>query len=429
MSSTLSGLAGTIRAAVDSETFDLAGKSAATIERAVKEAFANDFPLQGTIRLTFVVGAGKLARQKYDEHAFKAVTGPLKDLGYEDDAGGGAGTFKLQHDTGKNLKTVVVYPKVSAAPSVGMGELTLETASLIPEGTPEHKVALSTINVFEQMMASMCPSWSQKKACLKAIEDLNATIQRLDKKLMTGTPLSDSEQEFYDSVSAKSLADKGAMVKEMMHSQVEAGSLTSPEKSFLLGQVTDRISAVEKDVAEAEKGNKTKRVEVLQKNLAKAIERKEMLNGVVPKRPHPLKNQGQIAKLRKDMVPLLKIESSAKGRLLSLKESQDIAKKEQIEAEITELEMSSRGWFETDEDFEARLEASRTATKPAAAPKKAAKPAVSSGKTTSWVTPGSSAWGTKKGTGSRPSTAKSKASKSGGGGGVFAAMMMDSDSD
>ena len=118
------------------ETFDLAGKSAATIERAVKDAFETPFPLTETIRLTFVVGAGKLARQKYDEAAHKAVTGPLKELGYDDDAGGGPGTYKLQHDTGKNLKTVVVYPKVagSASPSAEMGNLSLGgSASLIPE--------------------------------------------------------------------------------------------------------------------------------------------------------------------------------------------------------------------------------------------------------------------------------------------------------
>ena len=264
---------------------------------------------------------------------------------------------------------------------------------------------------------------------MKVMEDLNATIQGLDEKLMTGTPLSDPEQVFYDSVSAKSLSDKAARLKELMHSQVEAGTITASEKTFLLEQVTERIENVEKELTEAEKAKKPKRVENLQKNLAKANERKEMLSNISPTRPHALKNQAQIAKLRKDLVPLLKIESSAKGRLLSLKETQDMAKKEQMEAEIAELELSSRGWFESDEDFDARVQASRVATKPAAVTgkKAAAKPAAGGGRTTSWVTPGSTPWGTKKSTGAK--TSNSKASKSGGGGGVFAAMMMDSDSD
>ena len=330
---------------LESETFDLAGKNAGTIERAVKDAFEKPFPLAETIRLTFVTGAGKLARQKYDEHAAKAVTGPLQALGYEDDAGGGPGTFKLQHDTGKNLKTVVVYPKVEGssggAAASGMQNLSLGE-SLIPEGTPEHKIAFASTAVFERMVTTMCPSWSQKKGCMNAIEDLNATIKGLDEKLMTGTPLSDAEQDFYDCVSAKSLSDKGSKVKDLMHSQVEKGDLTASEKAFLLQQVTERIETINTELAEAEKAKKTKRAENLQKNLEKATTRKEMLSKVTPKRPAGLKNDSQIKELRKELAPLLKLEASAKGRLLTLKESQSIARKEQIEAEIAELEVSLR---------------------------------------------------------------------------------------
>mmetsp|Transcript_11354 Transcript_11354/g.21669 ORF Transcript_11354/g.21669 Transcript_11354/m.21669 type:complete len:434 (+) Transcript_11354:48-1349(+) len=433
MSTALSGLAGSIRAAADNETFDLAGKSAATIERAIKDAFEKPFPLAETIRLTFVTGAGKLARQKYDEQAAKAVTGPLKYLDYEDDAGGGAGTYKLQHDTGKNLKTVVVYPKVEGSSgdvagadmhSLSLGE------SLVPEGTPEHKIAFASDDVFAKMMSSMCPSWSQKKGCMSAIENLNTTIQGLDQKLMTGTPLSDSEQDFYDSVSAKSLANKMSKVKDLMHSHVENGQLTASEKAFLLQQVSDRIEHLQGEIEEAEEAKKAKRVENLTKNLEKAQERKDMLSKITPKRPAPLKNERQIADLRKELAPLLQMEAAAKGRLLSPKEATALARKEQIEADIAELEESSRGWFESDEDFDARVQASRSATKPAAAPKKAAaKPAASSGRGTAWVTPGggTSAWGAPKRTGPKSATAKAKSGKSPGG--VFAAMMADSDSD
>lgn len=333
---------------LDSETFDLAGKSAATIERAIKDAFETPFPLAETIRLTFVTGAGKLARQKYDENAAKSVTAPLKELGYEDDAGGGPGTFKLQHDTGKNLKTVVVYPKVdgssslatNGAPADAMGNLTVGGGQgLIPEGTPQHKIAFAPMNVFERMVTSMCPSWSQKKGCMSAVEELNATIARLDEKLMTGTPLDDAEQDFYDSVSAKSLAEKAAKVKDLMHSQVENGDLTASEKSFLLQQVTDRIDNLQKELAEAQAANKTKRVQVLKNNLSKATDRKEMLANMTPQKPHALKNANAIAKLRVELAPLLQMEAQTKGRLLSIKETQALARKEQIEAEIAELEV------------------------------------------------------------------------------------------
>jgi hypothetical protein len=415
--------------ATDSDTFDLAGKNAATIERAVKDAFEKPFALSDTIRITFVTGAGKLARQKYDDMAAKAVTGPLKDLGYEDDAGGGAGTYKLQHDTGKNLKTVVVYPKVEPSTVEGatarMENMSV-AASLIPEGTPEHKIAFASISTFDRMIGSMCPSWSQKKGCMAAIEQLNSTIQGLDQKLMTGTPLSESEQEFYDSVSAQSLSEKAAKVKDLMHTQVEKSELTSSEKAFLLKQVSERLDNLQTDLTEAEG---TKRVETIKKNLEKANKRKEMLEKITARPPHPLKNNDKIAKLRIELAPLLKLEAETKGRLLSLKESQSMARKEHIEAEIIELEDSSRGWFETDDEFATRVEASRKATKPAAPQSKKSSKSSSStnNRTTSWVTPGSTAWGTKKKTATKPTTgSKPKANK---GSGVFAAMMMDSDSD
>lgn len=287
---------------------------------------------------------GKLARQKYDEQAAKAVTGPLKDLDYEDDAGGGAGTYKLQHDTGKNLKTVVVYPKVEGSSGdvagAEMSNLSIGERSLVPEGTPEHKIAFAPDDVFVKMVATMCPSWSQKRGCMTAIENLSTTIQGLDEKLMTGTPLSDSEQDFYDSVSARSLANKASKVKDLMHSHVESSLLTASEKAFLLDQVSDRIEHIRGELKEAEDANKSKRVENLTKNLEKAQERKEMISKITPKRLPPLKNERQIADLRTELQPLLQLEATAKGRLLSPKEATALARKEQIEAEIVELEVS-----------------------------------------------------------------------------------------
>ena len=75
---------------LESETFDLGGQTAATIERTISDAFGNgssgayEFPLIASgsmIRLTFVTGAGKLGRAKYDDGAAKAVTSTLRALG------------------------------------------------------------------------------------------------------------------------------------------------------------------------------------------------------------------------------------------------------------------------------------------------------------------------------------------------------------
>lgn len=69
------------------------------------------------IKFTFVVGAGKLARQKYDAQLPKHLSAALRGIGYEEDRTASAveecqGTFKQQHDTDKNLKTLQVFPRV-----------------------------------------------------------------------------------------------------------------------------------------------------------------------------------------------------------------------------------------------------------------------------------------------------------------------------
>jgi len=326
----------------ESETFDLAGKSAATIEHAIGDAFSEPFTLSETVRITFVTGAGKLGRQKYDDGAAKAVTSTLRDLGYEEDHSGGAGTFKLQHDTGKNLKTVVVYPQVSGGAEKGVGGMSLEskTESLIPEDSPEYKIAHASMNVFKRMLESKCPSWSQKKGCVAAIEAIKKTLQELDEKLLHGTPLSNSEQDFYDSVSMNSLDEKQACVRELMHKQVDDGDLTTEDKKHLLSQVSERLETIEKEIKTVESEGKNKKGERLKEMKKKATERKEKLAKITSKPPHRLKNEAEIFKLRTEMMPLQEIEDGAKGRLLTLKESQAVSRKDEILEEIGKLEVS-----------------------------------------------------------------------------------------
>jgi len=58
-----------IRGATESETFDLGGQTTTTIEKLIRDAFEEPFALTEMIRITFVTGAGKQARAKYDADA------------------------------------------------------------------------------------------------------------------------------------------------------------------------------------------------------------------------------------------------------------------------------------------------------------------------------------------------------------------------
>jgi hypothetical protein len=330
----------------DSETYDLAGKGVSTIETVVRDAFTEAFPLSETIRITLVTGAGKLARQKYDEGAAKAVTSTLRELEYVEDQSGGAGTFKLQHDTGKNLKTVVIYPRVSqkGANDIvgGTADLSLggQAQSLLHEDSIEYKVAYASKKLFENMVNSECPSWSQKKGLVATLDDLKAKVDELDKKLLSGTPLSDSEQTFYDSVSSRSLDEKQNYVKDLMHKHVEEGRITSDEKKQILSQVNEKLESLNKEMNEAEEAKKPKRVENLKALIAKSEERKEKIEKMNPHAPHRLQHESKINTLRKELTPLLELEDRSKGRLLTLKESQSLARKEEILDEIEKLKVS-----------------------------------------------------------------------------------------
>ena len=334
----------------ESETFDLGGQAPQTIENTIRDAFSEPFELQEMIRITFVIGAGKLGRQKYDESAGKVVTATLKECGFEEDRGASAvmecaGNFKLQHDTGKNLKTCVVFPKVNAtdntlANGVAGTSMDGEVAGLIAEGTPEYKLAYSAMNVFEKNIVSTCPSWNQKKGCAKSIEGIIEIIKGLDSTLMQGTPLSEAEDELYNSVSMKSLEAKLTFVRDLMHKHVEEGRITIEERRSLLDQVSERIQTLKEEIAEADKEGKKKRVETLTTAKAKAEERKSKLEKTSTIAPHPLKHEAEISKLRREMVPLLAVEEAAKGRLLTLKESLSVARKDEILEEIGALEVS-----------------------------------------------------------------------------------------
>mmetsp|Transcript_23190 Transcript_23190/g.33268 ORF Transcript_23190/g.33268 Transcript_23190/m.33268 type:complete len:214 (+) Transcript_23190:4070-4711(+) len=209
-----------------------------------------------------------------------------------------------------------------------------------------------------------------------------------------------------------------------MAAHVEEGRITAREKNMLVVQVAERIEKLESEIAEATLEKKIKKVETLTNQKSKADERKKTLEKISPQPPQSLKHEAEIKKLRQELLPLLKLEESSKGRLLTLKETTTLSRKDEILTEIQKLEDSSRGWFEEDEAFGARVQASRKATVP-----KATNSASTNKKQTNTTAgrPTTSSWSTapikKKSTASaaRP-TSGSKSSSSG----IFAAMMADS---
>lgn len=350
------GLALKIRSSTESETFDLGGLSGDTIQSVIQDAFPTPFEdLSQMIRITLVIGAGKQARQKYDASALKVVTSTLTSLGFSEDRGASCsldcqGLFKVQHDTGKNLKTVVVFPRVvtkgdtnEASSSTNTGESS-PSGSLLVKNSMEDKVARSTLTVFQNMISSKCSTWSQKKALLQVIDDV--VLQQVydcDELLMTGKPLSDAQQAFYNST--RELSDKRDYISKELQAHVDRGDLTQGELDHLKSQLESRITS-----AQQEGGSK---------NVPEKLqERRQKLNAINPKELPKLQHHAALGKLWKQLAPLHHI-SEHSNQLRSLQETQLLGQKVDLLEQIETLEQASRGWLEEDDTFEARRQACR----------------------------------------------------------------------
>jgi hypothetical protein len=300
---------------------------------------------------------------------------------------------------------------------------------------------MASEDAFAKMVPSMCPSWSEKKMCSEVLNLAVETIRAIDDKLISGTPLTDIENSFYDATGgADSISTKVECVRKLMHEQVERGNMTRRELDRLLHQVEERIVSLDEDIDSALRNAREGDAGRLSSQKEKAESRKRMLEGREARSSHPLKHEARITTLRAQLRPLLKMERETRGKLLSIKETKELAAKDELLEEISELEGASRGWFEEDDAFEARLRDSREKRRSAAAgnnPSGKAAPPGGKGKKkpgtgmrstgdVAWLTPGGLA-AMQTALGKKASAASKSKPKSGGG--VFAAMMIDGDSD
>lgn len=207
---------------------------------------------------------------------------------------------------------------------------------------------------------SKTPSWSEKKALLLSLENTSDALQGINDSLMKGTTLKAYEEKvgglvrcflllckharlflpiaiarslvltrfllspfapsavslttttkkLYSSV--ESLDDKKEELKKAMAAHVENGKITKEEKSMLIQQVEQKIETLTSNLDAARKAGQGKKVEKITELLKKANTRRETLEGISVDFCPPLKAEPQIAKLRKELIPLMRIEAKAK---------------------------------------------------------------------------------------------------------------------
>ena len=380
---------------------------------------------------TFIVGGGKLSRSKYDSKCGQVVTAALNNLGFVEDRGAScvnecAGCFKSQHDTGKNVFTVVVFPRIEVLVSAASsGSNADDDDNLIPTSSPSYKMAVAPLTTFKNLLSTYVPTYLEKKACQQTLDGLLELEQAIESKMMNGNPLDSAEQSFYDS--ACDIKEKHSYVQKEASKHVDDGRLTAREKEYILELNEGRIQSLMSEKSSAATAERLK----------KALARKQQLQTISPveseQYPPPLRYEATIRTLRKKVTPLCAIEDSARGRLMTLAETRAVTEKEELETEIAHLEEASCGWFEDEESFTARVKKSREKFASKFGKSKRSGGGVSSGRArmtgsksgaegvSKWILPGEkpkSRWGEVAGGG------KKKAK----GGAVFSAMMMDDSS-
>lgn len=426
------GLVAEIRAAVASEQFDLGGYTEQRSQDLIRNAFSTPLPAPTEmIRFQFIVGGGKLVRSRYPEELPKWVTAALRDSGFTEDRSAAEtfdsqGTYKMQHDTGQNLKYVLVYPFVACANQKAAPQIATKPEE--NQTTPEYLVLACESAIFKDMVDSKISSYSQKKKALKFLQDKAEECKALEDKLISGAKLSDKEQSQYDLYSGSDI-EKITYLQNCIKEMVDKGSLTEREKNELISHLDGNEKTFKTEFeTENSKGNKVK-ADKIKVKYDNCTQRKQFVEKLTPINPR-LKHGNEIRDLYLKIFPLESLEEKERSMSLTLADLKSLEAKKENEKEIKNLIDASRGWFEDEEDFQLMVkyeekEARKVykTKKEAEAKKKTIGGTSSMGKSST----SSNSWSTvsKKsgfGTQSKPAAKKS-------GGSSFAAAFGDSDSD
>lgn len=351
---TQSGLAGEILRATESEQFDLAGVTGPQATQLVQDVFAQEWSrsrLPKLPRISLVVGAGKLGRQKYPAELQKALVSSLRDVGFEEDSGASCmwecgGSYKTQHDTGRNLKLLHVFPKVTA--EGGEDADGAEGVGAEPQWSREELLAVCGADEFRELLGTKLATWKQRKQLQQKMSGVMQRIRALEQQMCTGAALSSEDQRFYDAVSAEELEEKGRLLQAELKAMVEEGRLTASDRAAALEAATSRLRELQAEAGAAGGGAKVR------KQLENISARVALLEEAQPV-DAPVLHEARIAEIWQQMEVLEPLARKEQSSSLSLQEVRQLAELEPMQAELGVLLDESRGWYEEDADFDDRM--------------------------------------------------------------------------
>ena len=352
----LSGLAGQLRQAVDSDQYDLAGYTEQRIKDLVTAVFSSPLTAPSKmIKMTFVVGGGKAVRSKYDEELPKWFTATLRDIGFTEDRSAAEtydsqGSFKRQHDTGANLIYMIVYPRVQCANASAGNNNSQKNdpdCDTVDTTTPEYIINSCELATLKDIVAKKLPSWRQLKKTLKILQDGAELFQAIEQKLVAGIALTKKEQAIYESNSGVD-NEKITWMQSEIKKLIDEGQLTASEKEECLKTMDENLKGVNDEISKAE--GKPKLLAKLEEKKNTIQARKTALSSK-PNMTRRLKYGDEIVKQRLKLFPLIALEDKGRAMKLTLEDLNKISEKSDIEESIRGYENASKGWFVDEADF------------------------------------------------------------------------------
>lgn len=351
----LSGMAREIRTATESEQYDLGGYTEQRTKDLIASAFSSPLTVpESMIRCTFIIGGGKLVRARYPDDLSRWIIGALRDVGFTEDRSAAEtfdsqGTFKQQHDTGQNLKYVIVYPFVTCSKQTAGGESGESGVKEKDPTSPEYIVSSCEVSTFKDIVSSKFTSYKQKKRLQVYLQSKLEEFKSVEEKLMSGAQLSTEEQSLYDANQGND-EEKLTWLQSEIKATVDNGLLTQAEKEELITSIETNLTALQSDLDQAKAENKAKKIEKLEAKLAASKTRKDFVAKIQPI-THRLRLGEEIQKLYMKLFPLRELEDKGRSMSLTIADLKTLEQKSDIEDSIRNLESASRGWFEDEEDF------------------------------------------------------------------------------
>eukprot|EP00300_Choanocystis_sp_HF-7_P019940 c20468_g2_i2.p1 GENE.c20468_g2_i2~~c20468_g2_i2.p1 ORF type:complete len:419 (+),score=111.59 c20468_g2_i2:114-1259(+) len=329
----------------------------------ITTAFSKPIDASDYIRISFLVGGGKKIRKNYDDALPMFVTAALGRLGYREDRGASCNSecqlsYKYQHDLGKDVKVVHVYPQINLTQ---VGEQEEDDDNM----DPVRACGLCSVGLFCRLVSKQCPSFAQKRALLHALKQRQTLVNDLETKLANLALLTPEEQTVYDETA--DLAEKIKWLQTQMEEAIDTQQLTQGEVVLAATALEQKAEKIREQIEKEENASKRAKFEGM---LSGVTEKLRHVQGTNPIPSAYAKQHTALANANKALAKVLKQLDSKAGGPKTLEVAKQLAnERDTLQAEIDDVQAQlAKVWFSSAVEEAAKLKSKVLQSTPAQPP-------------------------------------------------------------